>query len=292
MAGAGLIAIKRRIKSVTSTKKITKAMGLVATAKLRKSREKLDVNEKYYNSFKELMSEVLSDAVDDLEGNNIYLYGNKSKNKLYVVLTSDSGLCGGFNANVVSTACDYMRKDREHSISIVVGQKGRAYFKKFKFDTAAEYVQIPDLPTLKEATQIADHAVKMYENGEVGEVYVVYTKFYSTVKQEVKVERILPLDIEKRNADKDSSNVEYIEYEPEIHTLLHNIVKTHIRQRTLNFMLNSKASEQGSRMSAMDGATKNANDLLEQLNLKFNRVRQSAITQEISEIVGGAEAQR
>lgn len=287
MAGAGLIAIKRRIKSVTNTRKITKAMGLVATAKLRKSREKLEVNSKYYKAFESTMHDILSDAYNLLEEHSIYINGNKGTKKLYIVLTSDSGLCGGFNANVVTAATEAMRDDRANSISIIVGAKGRAYFRRLKYETAAEFVQIPDMPTIKEAKVIAHKALSMYSSGEAGEVYVIYTKFFSAVKQVTQVEKLLPLEAPKEHVDKI-----YNHYEPDLDILLKHVVKVNMTQKVLNFMLNAKASEQGSRMSAMDGATKNANDILESLNLQYNRVRQSAITQEISEIVGGAEAQR
>lgn len=287
MAGAGLIAIKRRIKSVTNTRKITRAMGLVATAKLRKSREKLEVNNKYYEAFQTAMDDISSDAQDMLEEQSIYISGNKVKKRLYIVLTSDSGLCGGFNANVVTAAAEAMKDHRADSVSIIVGQKGRAYFKRLKIETAAEFVQIPDLPTIKEAKVIAGKALSMYDAGDVGEVYVVYTKFFSAVKQVPEVKKLLPLTVSEEHRER-----AYTQYEPDLDALLKHVVKAHVSQKVLNFMLNAKASEQGLRMSAMDGATKNANDLLESLNLKYNRVRQSVITQEISEIVGGAEAQK
>lgn len=289
MAGAGLISLKRRIKSVTNTRKITKAMGLVATSKLRRSRESLEVNEKYYDTFEKTMSYMVSDARISLPEKNIYIDGNKGNKKLYIVLTSDSGLCGGFNANAVAAAVEAMKKDRSGSEVIVVGQKGRAYFNKINMETIAEYVEIPDLPTLKEASVIGDKALSLYEAGEVGEIYIVYTKFYSAIKQAVEIKKLLPLEIVTETKSEMPSN---IIYEPELADMLKYMVKMNIRQEILNFMLNSKASEQGSRMSSMDNATKNANDILLRLNLQYNRVRQTAITQEITEIVSGAEAQK
>ncbi len=283
MAGAGLVAIKRRIKSVTSTQKITKAMGLVATSKLRKSREMLELNEKYYNHFNSIMD----DAVSNVEDYNVFTHGNNSKKKLYITLTSDGGLCGGFNSNVVNEAAKVLTADKENSLVISVGQKGRMYLKRYKFETAAEFVDIPDVPTLDEAATITNKIVEMYQSGEVGEVYVIYTKFFSAVKQVVKVEKILPF--KKKEG---SSDGRFIKIEPEAEVFINEVALLHIKQTLLNYMLNAKASEQGSRMQAMDGATKNANELLDALKLKFNRVRQGVITQEISEIVGGAEAQK
>lgn len=283
MAGAGLVAIKRRIKSITSTQKITKAMGLIATSKLRKVRNKLEVNDKYSKSFSAIVNEFVKGA----EENSIYIHGNKGKKKLYITLNSDTGLCGGFNANVVNTTADTISKDRENSILIAVGQKGRMYFNRLRFETTAEYVDIPDVPTLKEAEAIAYKALDLYRKGEVGEVYIVYTRFFSTVRQVVTVEKILPLE----NKDTET-NKRFVKFEPSIDEMIDDIVVMQLKQQILNYMLHAKASEQGSRMAAMDGATKNANELLDKLNLKYNRERQGAITQEISEIVGGAEAQK
>lgn len=289
MAGAGLILLKRRIRSVTNTRKITKAMGLVATSKLRRSREVLEINKKYHDAYEKTVSYMAADARVSLLEKNIYMNGNKGTKKLYIVLTSDSGLCGGFNANAVAAAVEAIKKDRAGSSVIVVGQKGRTYFNKINIETLAEYVEIPDIPTLKEASIIGDKALSIFEAGEAGEVYVVYTKFYSAIKQTVDIKRLLPLEMDTETKSEMPSN---IIYEPQLADILKYMVKMNIRQEILNFMLNSKASEQGSRMSSMDNATKNANDILLRLNLQYNRVRQTAITQEITEIVSGAEAQK
>lgn len=287
MAGAGLIAIKRRIRSINNTKKITKAIGLVATSKLRKSREVLVLNNAYYDELKKVMQQILQENEFD---NNMYIEGNQSNKKLYISLTSDSGLCGGFNGNVVSKTLDSISQDKENSKLIIVGQKGRAYFKRFNIEAIAEYVEIPDIPTIKEVNIILDKALELFLKEEVGEVNVVYTKFVSAVKQEVKVKRILPFDTE--DLKEENTIVALSEFEPSREKMLISIARSYLNQTLLNLMLNAKTSEQQARMTSMDGATKNADDLLDKLNLKYNRIRQSAITQEISEIVGGAEAQR
>lgn len=287
MAGAGLIAIKRRIRSINNTKKITKAIGLVATSKLRKSREVLVLNNAYYDELKKVIQQILQENEFD---NNMYIEGNQSNKKLYISLTSDSGLCGGFNGNVVSKTLDSISQDKENSKLIIVGQKGRAYFKRFNIEAIAEYVEIPDIPTIKEVNIILDKALELFLKEEVGEVNVVYTKFVSAVKQEVKVKRILPFDTE--DLKEENTIVALSEFEPSREKMLISIARSYLNQTLLNLMLNAKTSEQQARMTSMDGATKNADDLLDKLNLKYNRIRQSAITQEISEIVGGAEAQR
>lgn len=283
MAGAGLVALKRRIRSIRNTRKITKAMGLIATSKLRKSREKLEFNNKYYDSF----TSIIESLKNNVEDYSVYTHGNKSKKKLYITLTSDTGLCGGFNSIVVNKTVEIASKDKEDSIIITVGSKGRTYFKRSRYETAAEFVDISDLPTTKEAEAITYKLLGMYEKGEVGEVYIVYSKFFSAVRQVVTVDKILPLGTkEKDNQSK------FVKIEPSVEALIGETIILYIKQIMLNHMLNAKASEQASRMQAMDGATTNADDILEALTLKFNRVRQSVITQEISEIVSGAEAQK
>lgn len=285
MAGAGLIVIKRRIKSVTNTRKITKAMGLVATSKLRKVRRVLDSNNRYYDSLEESAT-LLLNSVDRSECDDVLIKGNKSKNKLYIVMTSDSGLCGGYNGAVVSNAIESALQDRENSKIMIVGEKGRTYFRKTGFETVAEYVEIPDVPTSKEAEMIYNHALHLYEAGEVGEVYVVYTRFFSPVKQIVQQKKILPIEVDNHEADYTLLT------EPSLEEMAGGLISLYVKASIHNYLLNAKASEHGSRMSAMDNATKNADDILDKLNVKYNRIRQSAITQEISEIVGGAEAQR
>jgi F-type H+-transporting ATPase subunit gamma len=279
MAG-GLLVIKRRIRSVTSTKKITSAMGLIATSKLRKSRINLESNQGYYDSFESIIKSVAEGVV----GKSIYVHGNGSNKKLYITLSSDSGLCGGFNAAVVTATVGKVSTDKANSIVMSVGQKGRGYFRRLNYDTVAEYVDIPDEPTLKEAKTISEHALSLYKNGEVGEVHVVYTKFISTVKQKVVDQVVLPLPVDKKGGGAG-------EFEPEADELLEGVEGIYLKAQIFNFLLNSKASEQAARMSSMDSSTKNANDLLDALNLKYNRIRQSAITSEITEIVSGAQAQ-
>lgn len=283
MAGAGLIAIKRRINSITNTRKITKAMGLVATAKLRKSREKLVINEHYYNSTVEIMKNIL----DNLEDKSIYTHGNKSKKKLYIVLTSETGLCGAFNGNVINATIEEIKEDRDDSLIMVVGKKGKNHFNRLKYETAAEYVDVPDIPTSKEATMIANHALELFRSGEVGEIYIVYTMFVSAVKMTVLKDKLFPVPFSSGYTPSGT-----MKFEPSVEDIVEDYINLYLKECMMYSLLNSKASEHSTRMSAMDSSTKNANDLINKLKLKYNRIRQSIITQEISEIVGGAEAQK
>lgn len=284
MAGSGLITIKRRIKSISNTRKITRAMGLVATAKLRKSRDLLAINNKFFTS----INPILDDVVENSEEYNLYKNGSGNEKKLFVIITSDGGLSGSFNVNVFNAAVAAI-KDKENTLVIPVGQKGSNYLRRFKYNIESEFVGLSDLPNMKEASSIANKIVSMFTQGEIGEVYIVYTKFITSMKQDVIVDKLLPLS---DDADENYTYGEYTEFEPDVESLLNNIIPVFIKGKIFNYMINSRCSEQATRMAAMDGATKNANELLEKLKGKYNRLRQSAITQEISEIVGGAEAQK
>ncbi|NEU06097.1 ATP synthase F1 subunit gamma [Clostridium senegalense] len=282
MGAAGLVEIKRRIKSINNTKKITKALGLVSTSKLRKVREKLSSNNDYFKQCEDVFAEV----INSYEEENIYTKSNKSSKKLYIVLTSDMGLCGSFNSSMISHVAEITRNDRENALILMVGEKGRSFARRYKLETMAEYIEVGDLPTTKEASTVYNDAFEMFRKGEVSEVNIVYAKFISQLKKQIEVEQLLPIDKSK------FSNIESkAEFENGSDILFDNVVNLYFTSKILNSMIHAKCSEQSYRMEAMEGATKNSDDLLEKLNLKYNRIRQSAITQEISEIVGGAEAQ-
>ncbi|MCF0148731.1 MAG: F0F1 ATP synthase subunit gamma [Clostridium sp.] len=283
MGSAGLIEIKRRIKSVESTRKITKAMNVVATSKLRKVRKELNSSEEYYNLSEEIVNKLISSLPEEYES-SFFNTSSNDLDKLYIVMASDTGLCGGFNGNVVNTLNEIIDNKSSARI-VVVGSKGISYVRKYGFDTIKEYVEIPDIPTIKEVRAIYDDAVFMFEHGEVGEVNLVFTEFKSPIKQEVKIEKLFPLEIK-------SESSEQFLIEPSLEEVLNSSLNIYFKCKIRRAMLHSKVSEQSARMTAMDGATQNANDILHALNLKYNRIRQGMITQEISEIVGGAEAQK
>ena len=281
MGAAGLIEIKRRMKSVESTRKITKAMGLVATSKLRKARKELIANEQYNNLCKEVISEVVSSMPEDFD--SIY-YKSFDGDKLSIVLTSDTGLCAGYNNTVAIYLNNLVQKSGGAKV-VVVGSKGISYLSRYKISTYAEYVDLPDMPATKDINRIYNDAIYLYEKGDVSEVNIVYTEFISPVKQEVKSVKILPIE------KKASREGQYI-IEPNEEAVFKNAIDMYLKSQLKTCMLSAKASEHSARMTAMDGATENANDILQSLNIKFNRIRQGIITQEISEIVGGAEAQK
>lgn len=283
MGAAGLIEIKRRVKSIESTRKITKAMGLVATSKLRKCRRELIANKEYADIAKENIL-ALASMIED-EGDFPYFKGNDSDNKLYIVITSDSGLCAGYNNNIVAYLERLTFDEKDKSKIIAVGSKGLSYIKRRGLYTSAEYVDIPDIPTIKEIKLIYNNALRLFKDKQVSEVNIVYTDFISPMKQDVKVEKLLP--VEKVKGEVGNRIIE-----PDFDTVLKSSLDIYLKGKLRSVMLSAKCSEQSSRMTAMDGATKNADDILASLKLKYNRIRQTIITQEISEIVGGAEAQK
>lgn len=283
MGAAGLIEIKRRMKSVESTRKITKAMNLVATSKLRRTKNELNSNEEYYQLSKEILDNLISSAALDIDS-PFFKADSKNLDKLYIVISSDTGLCGGFNANIANVMNQSI-VDKGVTRVAVAGAKGISYVKKYGFDTIKEYIEIPDVPTIKEVRAIYEDALQMFKAGEIGEVYIVFTEFVSSINQEVKIEKLFPLEIERKETGQ-------FLIEPNLEEVLDASLDVYFKSKIRRAMLHSKVSEQSARMTAMDGATKNSNDLIQSLNLKFNRIRQSMITQEISEIVGGAEAQK
>ncbi|WP_418222853.1 ATP synthase F1 subunit gamma [Clostridium isatidis] len=283
MGAAGLIEIKRRMKSVESTRKITKAMNIVATSKLRKVRNELNKNEDYYNLSKEILKKVVASLPEEYESpflNN--LSKDLTDSKLYIVITSDTGFCGGFNSNIINTLNDSI-EDKDSAKFIVAGLRGIQYMKKFGLTTIREYIEIPDIPTTKEVRAIYDDALFMYKNKEVSEVNIVYTEYRSAISQEIIIERIFPVDIEKEDPEE-------IIFEPDLEKVLSSSLDSYLKSKIRRAMLHSKASEQNARMKTMDSSTDNANDILKALTTNYNRIRQGMITQEISEIVGGAEA--
>ena len=281
MGAAGLIEIKRRLKSVQSTMKITKAMGLVATSKLRKSRKELSDIYEYAEIAMQNLKSVAGIVDENLD--IPYFSKNDSEKILYIIITSDSGLCGGYNNNVVSYF-NSLVEDKNNVEIINVGSRGSSYLSRLSYSTIAEYVDIPDVPTIKEVKTVYEKALNLFITGEVSEVRVVYTEFESPIKQVPKYEVLLPVE---KEGDEDI----LFDVEPNIEEVITNLLDIYLKGKLRKIMLSAKCSEQSARMSAMDTAAGNAKDIIDNLNLKYNRIRQAAITQEISEIVGGANAQ-
>jgi F-type H+-transporting ATPase subunit gamma len=286
--------IKRRIKSVNSTKQITHAMELVASAKLRKSREMAEGRRPYFEAMMESMNRIVAKTNG---GSNVFMRQREIKKTAYIVITADRGFAGGYNTNVAKMVEENI-KDKENAVLYAVGSKGRDHFKNRFYHVEGEYLGITENPSYFHAKEVANIVMNGFKNGEFDEVYVAYTKFVSMISQKPILVKLLPLRRDELEQEEVTEKVEKVElsemtvmrYEPEPEDLLAYLIPSYISNTIYGAMVESAASQQGARRMAMESATTNANDMIEGLTLKYNRVRQAAITQEISEIVSGAEA--
>lgn len=277
MGDVSLSDLKRRIKSIKNTQKITKAVGLVATSKFKKARGILENTKGYFEAFNEISNNAFGRIQE-----NFYGKEKDSDTYLYIIITSDSGLSGSYNANVINRALDEMHEKK--ILLITLGQRGRTFFKKRKYETIAEYVEIGIVPSQREVYDIVKHIIKYFNEGKVRAVNILYTKYKSPLSQDIEVLKLLPIDIGERKTEK------YFELDPSVGDVMEYLIPAYIRNTIYYCIASSSTSEYAIRMRAMDSATKNASEILERLHNTYNRVRQSNITQEITEIVSGAEA--
>lgn len=284
---ASLQDIKGRIKSINSTKQITNAMNLVATAKLTKSKEAAIKSRPFFHKMQETIRSIANNAGPI---NMPLIKGNDSPNKAYIVLASDRGLAGGYNANI----CKLVMKDiasKEESQIIAVGKKSRDNFKTKGYNVAKAIVGMSEKPGYNHAKEIADYVTDIFVKGEVGEVYLAYTAFKSTIQQEPTMIRLLPLELEEiKEVSPEDTLPDLLVYEPSPEDVLAYVIPRYLADVTFGALIEASASEQGARMTAMDSATDNAEEMIQKLGIIYNRARQAAITQELTEIVSGAEA--
>ncbi|WP_294796395.1 ATP synthase F1 subunit gamma [uncultured Fenollaria sp.] len=275
--------IKRRIKSVSNIKQITRAMELVSTSKLRKSRKQLELTRPYYNTVESSIREILANTkgvkYDLLERREV-------KNRLIIVLTSDRGLAGGYNINVIRKAESYI-DDKVGTKFILVGVEAREYFKRRYDGIVEEFSYISEEPSYNNAAKIGSICYDLYRKKEIDEVLLVYTHFSTVLSLVPSMVKLLPAESIEKDGNMENR---LIEYEPSAEEVLNRLVKDYISITIFGAMIESAASEQASRRNSMKNATDNANDMLESLSLRFNRARQAQITQEITEIVSGANA--
>ncbi|MGN0691674.1 MAG: ATP synthase F1 subunit gamma [Oscillospiraceae bacterium] len=289
MASGNMKAIKRRIKSVESTKQITKAMELVASSKLRKAKEKADNSRPYFNALYETMCEIQA------ENNSFFSpYTRKGRKGtvLLVVIAGDRGLAGGFNSNVIKLAqkrISEITADGKTNVEILgIGKKSVEYFEKHGFDLLARYVNIGETLKIGSAAGIAEKIVNPYLKGEYERVELFYTDFTSAISQTAMSKAILPVEIRE---DKSEGIKALPIYEPSAEQVFNSIVPKYLSGIIFCAVVDSFASEQAARRNAMESASDNADEILSELSLKYNRARQASITQELTEIVGGASAQ-
>ena len=284
--------IKRRIKSVNSTKQITHAMEMVASAKLRKSRELAEKRYPYFEAMIVSMGHIVERTG---KSKNVFMNQRDVKKTAYIVITGDKGLAGGYNGNVCKRVETHL-KSKENAVLYTIGSRGRDHFRNRDYNIQGEYLGISENPNFFNAKKISSSVMEAYENGEFDEVYLVYTRFLSTISQHPYLMKLLPLDAEGLKPKKkfeeaaEKKSLTGMIYEPDPESLLEYLIPNYIANTLYGAMIESAASEQGARRTAMESATKNANEMIDELTLQYNRVRQAAITQEISEIVSGADA--
>lgn len=277
--------IKRRIKSVESTKKITKAMELVATSKLRKTRNQLDELKPYYQGVRETCAEIL--ASNKTIKDSAYLAENKADQDVYIVISSSLGLCGGYNANVFKAVKDVIKDD---DYIYAIGNKGVHYFQrnhKGKVDT--KYANLNTTLSFDDIVKLVGEVTAMYRHKEIGSIKIVYTEFVNNLTFTPRIVTLLPIDINE------FENIEitnkFTVFEPSSQEVLDSLIPMYLQAVIYGYLVESVTSENASRRTSMENATDNAEELTEQLLLKYNQARQTAITNEVSEIVAGANAQ-
>ena len=291
-----LLDIRRRIKSVKNTQQITKAMKMVSAAKLKRAQDRVVTARPFANKMMEVLAGLAERTDEDFR--HPLLDARGDERYLLVLVTADKGLCGAFNTNLIKAAQTFIREHPGKQIEIMaVGRKGRDFFRRRGADLAGEYIGVTGKGRVEfsEALEIARDVIKRYtENPDIDKAFLIYNEFKSVLQQRVVTEQLLPVsrnegNAESGTADKPLTLVDYIYEQPpaEIFArLLPRLIETQI----FRALLESIASEQGARMTAMDSASKNARELIDSLTLNMNRVRQAAITNEIIEVVSGAAA--
>ncbi len=283
---ASMRDIKRRKESVQSTQQITKAMKLVATVKLQKARGKAESNKPYFNMLYDTICSILAMTKNV---DHKYLRENDCKKKVVIAITSNRGLAGGYNSNIVKlvTGGDFPIED---TYIYAAGKKGVEGLARRGYSIYKDYSEVVNEPLFSDATEMTKELLTQFSKGEIGEIYVAYTSFKNTVTQEPKLVKLLPISKEDFEETEISDDKLLMNFEPSDEEVLDMIIPKYMSNIIFGAFLESVASENGARMQAMDSATSNAADMIDSLSLKYNRARQSAITQELTEIIAGADA--
>ena len=289
--------IKRRIASVKSTQQITRAMKLVAAAKLRRAQERVTEARPYCRIMDEMVSDLALRSPREMHPllrGPVSDGGDRTTGKLLLVITGDRGLCGAFNSNIIRRSLDLLRADQDNPdvslVLIVVGRKARDFYRRRgPVAIRSEYVNFFDKLAFSHAAQIGQDVALAYAANEVDQVQLVYNEFRSAASQRVVVETLLP--IESAAGSEEAPGVEYL-FEPSPKAILEALLPRHVEVQVYRALIESLAAEYGARMAAMDNATKNASEMIDLLTIQFNKARQERITKELLEIVSGAEALR
>lgn len=292
---ANLRDIRNRITSVNNTQQITKAMKMVAAAKLRKAQDRMVQTRPYAAKIQDVVGRLVGSSS---ASNPVMRTPDSVKEVLMIIVGSDRGLCGGFNNNLfkevenrIESDFSAYRNDERLSL-ITIGKKATAHFTKRKYKVIDSFPGFFDSIEYDKTSEIMSFATEEFIKGNFDEVYIAFNEFQSVIAQNRKIDKVLPIDpseISGESEDDSNDAIDYI-FEPDSEAILEQLLPLHLNIQLWKAVLESNASEQGARMSAMDSATENAKDLEKELRLKYNQARQSAITTEISEIVSGAQA--
>ena len=284
-----LLDLRRRVKSVKNTRQITKAMKMLSAAKLKRSQDAVISSRPFANKITEVLGNLSRNVTDDF--NHPLLDERGDECYLLVIITADKGLCGGFNANLIKAGHRFIRESEGKSVDLLtVGRKGRDFFRRRGFNLVNEYLGLTGKGRVDyaEAAEVARDVIKRFtENEKLDKVFLVYSEFKSVLSQKPTVEQLLPATRPAR--EETANSADYI-YEQRPSEIFSKLLPQMVEIRIFRALLESVASEHGARMTAMDSATNNANDLINRLTLELNRKRQAAITTEIIEVVSGAAA--
>jgi F-type H+-transporting ATPase subunit gamma len=281
--------IRGKIKSVENTKKITKAMEMVAASKMRKAQERMRAARPYSEKIRNMAANL---GQANPEYTHAFMKTNDAKSAGFIVVSTDKGLCGGMNTNVLRAVTNQLRTNQAAGISaqaVAIGNKGLGFLNRVGAKVVAHATQLGDKPHLDKLIGPVKVLLDAYIKGEVKSVHLCYTKFINTMKQEPVVEQLLPLSQDKLQAEKTAHGWDYI-YEPDAQTVIDDLLVRYVESLVYQAVAENMASEQSARMVAMKSATDNAGSVIGELKLIYNKTRQAAITKELSEIVAGAAA--
>lgn len=284
---ASMRDIKRRRSSIQGTQQITKAMKLVSTVKLQRARAGAERSKAYFDCMYETVGNILS-KVGSVE--HKYLVPGESEKKAVIVITSNRGLAGGYNSNVTKLVTRHESWNKEDVLVYAIGNKGRETLKREGYHIQEELPEVIEEPAYMDALLLTNRLLEAFAKDEIGEIYLAYTAFKNTVSHEPKLIRLLPVERKAEQEDAPAEQSAIMNFEPEDEEALDMIIPKYITSLIYGALMEAVASENGARMQAMDNATSNAEEMISDLALKYNRARQGSITQELTEIIAGAEA--
>lgn len=285
---ASMKEIHLRMKSIKEIMKITNAMYLISSSKMKRAKKSLLDTEPYFDKLISTLNDILLRAP---HMHQVYFERREDipfedRKRGYIVITSDKGLAGAYNHNVIKLAEEELKKGKNNFL-FLIGQVGRHYFLRKKVTIDGEFLYTAQNPTMSRAREIADLMIHLFEIGQLDEIYVIYTEMVSSMKSEAKLLRILPL--ERRKLERRAKKIQHAVFQPSPEKVMEHLVPNYVRGLMFGVLVEAYTSEQYSRMVAMEAATDSARDMMKELNLLYNRARQSSITQEITEIVSGAD---